>query len=78
MRSEHLRVSEWQDLKGDQNMICDKFRPRQQRTHPLYLHNVDAAHLNNTVCDINNFQHNFIFKKKTPCFPMSSEVVCLF
>ena len=32
MRSEHLRVSVWQDLKGDQNMICDKFRPRQQST----------------------------------------------
>lgn len=37
MRSEHLRVSVWQDLKGDQNLICDKFRPVLRKTRPSYL-----------------------------------------
>lgn len=40
----HLLVSVWQDLKGDQNMICDKFRPLQQRSHPSYVCNVYTPH----------------------------------
>lgn len=46
MRSEHLRVSLWQDLKGDQNPICDKMKHIGASPAHNGLMEVETFHLN--------------------------------